>query len=218
MPRICLVPPPAEVEIAATMLQHAAAAHLRGDRAKVLHWLNMSNMGAIRAWTESAWGKQAPRTRPKPMRPQVAAGELDPLRNAGAALKRQLHERDGYRCRYCGAPVIRAEVRRRLAAAYPEAKLWGRTNSSQHAALQAMWAQYDHLLPHAHSGRTSLHNMVVSCAPCNFGRMQYLLSELDLQDPLSRAVLPSPWDGLEGLLRGPVSKTVQEAGIRAAAS
>jgi hypothetical protein len=33
-------------------------------------------------------------------------------------------------------------------ACYPNALTWGTKNTDQHAAFQAMWAQYDHIIPH----------------------------------------------------------------------
>jgi 5-methylcytosine-specific restriction endonuclease McrA len=113
------------------------------------------------------------------------------------AEKKALHERDGYNCRFCGAPVIRMEVRRRIQKAYPDALPWGRSNLLQHAAFQAMWAQYDHVIPHAFGGTNELGNLVVTCAPCNFGRMSHSLEEVGLEDPRERDPLSTTWDGLE---------------------
>ncbi|WP_370245679.1 HNH endonuclease [Acidipila sp. EB88] len=64
-----------------------------------------------------------------------------------------------------------------------------------------MWAQYDHVLPHARGGDTSLDNLLLTCAPCNFGRMNSTLDEVGIQDPRLRAIRPSTWDGLERLCR-----------------
>lgn len=80
---------------------------------------------------------------------------------------------------------------------YPQLRIWGRNNKDQHAAFQAMWAQYDHVLPYTRGGSNELDNLVVTCAPCNFGRMQYTLEEVGLLDPRSRAPVRSSWDGLE---------------------
>jgi 5-methylcytosine-specific restriction endonuclease McrA len=80
---------------------------------------------------------------------------------------------------------------------------WGRTNMTQHAAFQAMWAQYDHVLPYARGGNSTLDNMIVTCAPCNFGRMNYILEEVGLADPRGREPIGSKWDGLERLLQDP---------------
>lgn len=95
------------------------------------------------------------------------------------------------------APVIRAEVRKRIAASYPEEVPWGSTNRTQHAAFQAMWAQYDHVVPHSRGGTNDLDNLVVTCAPCNFGKMSHTLDELGLEDPRDRPPVKSLWDGLE---------------------
>ena len=90
-----------------------------------------------------------------------------------AAEKALLHQRDGHHCRFCGIPVIRAEVRKRMKAAYPQALSWATRNTECHAAFQAMWAQYDHVVPFNRGGLNDLENLVITCAPCNFGRMQY---------------------------------------------
>ncbi len=70
----------------------------------------------------------------------------------------------------------------------------------QHAALQCMWLQFDHILPHSRGGTNDLENIVVTCAPCNFGRMDNLLSELRLNDPRDRGFEKTHWDGLESLI------------------
>jgi len=100
--------------------------------------------------------------------------------------------------------VIRKEVRTLLSKCYPNALRWERTNLGQHAAFQAMWAQYDHVLAHARGGDNSVDNTILTCAPCNFGKMNYTLEELNLIDPRSRPRLSSSWDGLERLLTSPV--------------
>lgn len=76
-------------------------------------------------------------------------------------------------------------------------KARGSRNIDQHAAFQAMWLQYDHLLPHARGGDNSLDNVVITCAPCNFGRMNWTLDEVGLIDPRTRQHVRSVWTGLE---------------------
>ena len=49
-------------------------------------------------------------------------------------------------------------------------------------------------------GTNELLNVVVTCAPCNYGRMQYTIEEAALQNPLTREPRRGPWDGLERLL------------------
>ena len=111
--------------------------------------------------------------------------------------KESVHRRDGYNCRFCGMPVIRRETRAKIRAAYPNALNWGDREVEQHAAFQAMWAQYDHLLPHARGGTNDLENLVLTCAPCNFGRAGYTLAEVGVADPTLRLPTASAWDGLK---------------------
>ena len=112
-------------------------------------------------------------------------------------MKQRVIKRDGYHCRFCGIPVIRKEVRVRIREAYRDALPWERNNEGQHAAFQAMWLQYDHLLPHASGGSNEEENIVITCAPCNYGRGERTLKEVGLFDPLKRDPVRSPWDGLE---------------------
>jgi len=121
------------------------------------------------------------------------------------AEKRQLHVRDGFHCRVCGIPVIRQEVRQRLRDAYPSALQWEGRNVEQHAAFQAMWVQYDHVIPHARGGTNEADNMLITCAPCNYGRMNYTFAEVGLIDPRTRPPIQSMWDGLERFIPSPAA-------------
>ena len=137
----------------------------------------------IREWTESLWGKNSPYVKVRQPSAVVIRGVRALARMPTAAEKALLHQRDGHHCRFCGIPVIRAEVRKRMKAAYPQALSWATRNTECHAAFQAMWAQYDHVVPFNRGGLNDLENLVITCAPCNFGRMQYTLDEVGLLDP-----------------------------------
>ncbi|WP_455231435.1 HNH endonuclease [Geopseudomonas aromaticivorans] len=198
--RNCLRPPITEIEDAARFLDAAVSAHLQGRRDIAEELIRFANSRAIWEWTDSIWGKNsqyvqyrhiptAPPTLPKEQRIKV--------RMPNSAEKLHIHARDGYHCRFCGIPVIRREVRQLIAAAYPDVLPWGSTNDSQHAAFQAMWAQYDHVLPHARGGNNDIENVVLTCSACNFGRMSYTLEEVGLLDPRQREPRRSSWDGLE---------------------
>jgi hypothetical protein len=199
-PRRCLREPIPAIPAAATLLSLAAEAHLSGAGHRAEQFLRETNSPAIREWTESLWGANGAYAA-KGKRPERAPTTRVPARMPTLAQKRALHERDGFYCRFCGIPVLRREVRQALCRAYPNLGLWGRRNQEQHAALQAMWAQYDHVLPHACGGTNSLDNLVVTCAPCNFGRMDFTLEDANLADPRLRAPTKGTWDGLERLLK-----------------
>jgi HNH endonuclease len=204
--RSCLREPIPEIDAAAALLAEAVKAHLAGPRELVLSLLAKANMDPVRQWTESLWGKKSPYAAFGPYTSPLARVGTYRSRMPDVVTQRALHARDGFYCRFCGIPVVRKQVRERLRALYPEASLWGRSNGSQHAALQCMWAQYDHLIPYSRGGDSGLQNMVITCAPCNYGRMEYTLAEARLQNPLERAPREGSWDGLEQVLLTPTAQ------------
>jgi len=117
------------------------------------------------------------------------------------AEKNQLLVRDGYHCRFCGIPLVRKEVREQIRKLFPQIQIWGDKITECHAALQAMWLQYDHLLPHSRGGNSSLDNLLITCAPCNYARMSFTLEEVGLADPRKREPVRSTWDGLERIMK-----------------
>lgn len=157
-------------------------------------------MPAIRAWSDALWGAGGPWTRPLPVTaplPHLPREARAQPRDATQALKRALIERDGHRCRFCGIRIIRAEVRDLVRRAYPDAVRWGDRNRDQHCGFQALWLQYDHVVPWARGGTSEFANMIVTCAPCNNGRSNLTLDEAGLLDPRLREPIHPLWDGLE---------------------
>lgn len=189
---------------AAALLDEAARQHCLGNSFAASLAIAKADLSPIRVWTEDIWGKHqqailrwraiegAPRA--------VVEAERSLPRMPPPPMKRMLVARDGHYCRFCGIPLIRREVRLALRAAYPTALRWGKRNSEQHAAFQCMWLQYDHVIPHKRGGTTSLDNLLVTCAPCNFGRMNSTVEEVGLIDPRARVPLRGSWDGLERVL------------------
>ncbi|MBD8617021.1 HNH endonuclease [Pseudomonas putida] len=201
--RLCLRLPVPEIFDAARYLDAAVSAHISANRALAEELIRAADMPEVRQWTESLWGKASPYVRKQdvPGAPPVLAKKLRiQVRMPTAAEKKILHQRDGFHCRFCQVPVIRSEVRTFLKRYYPSSLPWGGANRDQHAAFQALWAQYDHVLAHARGGDNSVQNTIVTCAPCNFGKMNYTLEELGLTDPRDREPVISTWDGLERLL------------------
>ena len=165
--RDCFRDPISELYDAARYLDAAVSAHLSGHLDLSAQLFQLANNPIIWAWTDSVWGKNSPyvtvnKSAGNLTSPKV--GSKEPARMPTAAQKRELHERDGYHCRSCVLPAVRLETRKKITVSYPEAVPWGRTNDSQHAALQAMWAQYDHVVPHSHGGTNTLDNLVVPVA------------------------------------------------------
>jgi len=196
-----LRPPIPEIFHAAKLLERAVDAHLVGDYIQAAWFIAEADMLEVREWVESLWGSESPdihRFREvKGSPPTLDETDRDSRRDATADQKRELIQRDGYRCRFCGIPVIRVEIRKAMHRDYPEALPWGDKNAEQHAAFQCLWLQFDHVLPHSRGGRTDFDNLVITCGPCNFGRSERTLEEVGVIDPRTRPVSRIEWDGLE---------------------
>jgi hypothetical protein len=198
--RLCLDKPIPEIAVAARFLNEAVSAHLAGDYTLAEELICRSDMPAIREWMKSMWADSRIHLRVPKARPALPLDLRSQPRMPVASVKRRVHERDGFHCRFCGIPVIRPETRARINARYPKAVKWGRKESVRHPAFQAMWAQYDHLVPHSHGGTSDFENLVLTCAACNLGRAGYTLEEVGVADPRSRPRVRSEWDGLERFL------------------
>lgn len=205
----CLREPIPEVFEAAMRLSAAVDAHLAGNREEAAALIRAADDPAVYAWTDSIWGKQSPeihRFRLVDGAPPRLPVEARPRpRMPTQAIRREVLARDGYHCRFCGIPVIAPNARKALLTVYPDAARWGRRNIEQHAAIQCLWLQFDHVVPNQRGGDSSAANVVITCAPCNFGRMEHTVEEAGLLDP--RVVTPSTpgglnvaWDGLERLV------------------
>ena len=175
--RDCFSPPIPEIFQAASLLDQAVAAHHQGERASAEALIRAADMDAIGTWLDPIWLRRSELTK------GTKVDNLPPLlprekrfkpRNAPAAMQRDIVARDGHHCRYCGMPLVRPEVRKELNRLYPEAARWtSRNEKDQHRGLQVMWLQYDHLHVHSRGGETTMENLVVCCAACNFGRDKY---------------------------------------------
>jgi HNH endonuclease len=201
--RKCLRDPIPEIYDAARYLDAAASAHLAGEYDMAARLITLADIPDIRDWTESLWGSKSPYNSAKTIAnasPGLPKEERVKVRMPNSAEKNALQERDGFHCRFCGIPVIRREIRDILKKAYPHALSWGSKNIEQHAAFQALWLQYDHVLPHARGGNNELGNIVITCAPCNYGRNNNLCEEVGVQDPFQSPPISSTWDGLERVL------------------
>ena len=212
----CFREPTEPVLQAARNLDRAVSAHLAGETGTAAELFARANDPEVRAWLESLWGKGSPYVTVHRL-PLAAASARVEARMPTPEQKRALHARDGFHCRFCGVPVVRPEVRKLAVTLYPEAVTWGRINASQHAGFQALWAQYDHVVPHSFGGTNELDNLVVTCAGCNFGKMSYRLEELGLLDPRSFPPTPSAWDGLERFLACAPNNSSKPTPLRGAA-
>lgn len=49
-------------------------------------------------------------------------------------------------------------------------------------------------------GTNDFENLIIVCAACNYGRMQFTFAEVGFHNPMSREPVHSNWDGLERVL------------------
>jgi hypothetical protein len=120
--RQCLREPSPEIADAARLLDEAVTAHLIGRRDVTAGLIRLANMPVLRDYTESLWGAKSPYVQYRAVPdapPGLAKDQRVKVRMPSAAEKAALYSRDGYHCRFCGIPVIRGEVRKRIRSAYP---------------------------------------------------------------------------------------------------
>jgi hypothetical protein len=206
----CFRVPIPEIFEAARFLESAAAAHLAGDADAASRALRAADMPVIGEWLDSIWlGRNEPYRRVQTVEglpPVLPKSERFQPRDAPPEMKRALVARDGHHCRLCGIPLVRPEVRKFLTKHYPEAARWtGTKRTEQHRGLQVVWMQYDHVWVHSRGGETTMENLVVTCAACNFGRDRFMMTEVGVRDPRVHPRYPTwagapTWDGLERLL------------------
>ncbi len=200
----CLREPISEIFEAARLLDAAVTLHIQGKSSLAEELIKAADLPEIREWTESLWGKGSPYVTFREVHntpPKLPKADRIAVRMPGTKEKQALHIRDGFHCRFCKIPVIRKEVRQIFHDLYPNALQWGRKNLEQHAAFQAMWLQYDHVIPHARGGNNNINNVIITCAPCNFARMDFLVEEVGVEMPNLTTKPTSSWDGLERLLK-----------------
>lgn len=214
MVRNHLYDPIPELFEAAALLQKAAIAHITGDRKTAESLLAQADMPQLFDWSEALF---AGKTISSEIKARIFKYTIDPekplspsveLRASGSIptrVAREVIQRDGFFCRFCGVPVIDPKSQSVLRKAYPKAVRWGRGNLDKHTAFQALDLDLDHVVPRSLGGQNTLENLIVTCAPCNCGRGHHTLAEMGLSDPRHRAPVVragfETWDGLTLLLK-----------------
>jgi 5-methylcytosine-specific restriction endonuclease McrA len=117
--------------------------------------------------------------------------------------------RDGYRCRFCESRVIIKDAHRIFTQLLPKQARTGSTNEENHFGLATLTASIDHLIPYSRGGTNHEENLVTACGPCQFGRNQWTLEEVQIENPLNYPPRVDEWDGLTRLLKLKVRKATR---------
>ena len=128
---------------------------------------------------------------------------LDPV-SKPTNFQSEIFFRDRFRCRYCESKVIPKSVFKKMQrllgqdATGVDFVQLGRTNPTRSGFYLMFAGTLDHVVPHSLGGRTDITNLVTSCWSCNFGKMNYTLEQLGLNNPWDREPhLDSTWSGLQ---------------------
>lgn len=201
--RHCIKQPTEEVFAAISTLVAAADAHIAGDHRLASAKFREANCPNAWNWLNEAWTQVSRNVvvpRPVGDTQIIPKDQRDPDRNIASEVKQAVLARDGYKCRYCGLSVVHADIRKIAQRLYPDDVPWNpRVPAQQHSGFQITWLQFDHVEPHSHGGKSSVENVVVTCALCNFGKDRFTLRQLDIEDPRNRPPIKSDFDGLERL-------------------
>ena len=174
-----------EIENARELIEHSRDVDLRT-------WFHehAQNTGT---WRYKAFGVSA----------SEAVLPLDPEKNV-MKFQKEIFCRDNYRCRYCGSKVIPKSVFNKVQGKLGKDSRGidyvplGRTNMTRSGFYLMFAATLDHVIPWSLGGRTDASNLVTCCWSCNYGKMNYTLEQLGLNNPLDREPhLDSTWKGLE---------------------
>jgi len=143
----CFREPIPEIFDSARYLDAAVSAHLEGQTKIAEELFVLANNKKVWDWVDSVWGKNSPYVNVI-KRPFQHTKPKEKNRMPTSEMKKELRQRDGYHCRFCGIPVIRAEVRKFLYGIYSNVIPWEGTTATQHAGFECLWLQYDHVIPH----------------------------------------------------------------------
>ena len=109
-----------------------------------------------------------------------------------------IFNRDNYHCRYCGSKVIaKGDFKKMRSVLGKEDFPLNGTNEGRTGFYLIFCATLDHVYPRSLGGATDEGNLVTCCWSCNYGKSNYTLEQIGLDNPLSR--IPSgelKWAGL----------------------
>jgi 5-methylcytosine-specific restriction endonuclease McrA len=196
--RFSLQAPIPEIELAAKLLDACVEALTIGNTDLARRLFVAADIPEIMAYAVRNVGKISLDIHRVTKRPKCLPREQrHPQRMPIGSEQRSIFSRDGWRCRFCGIKVIEKSARSKLAHRFQIESRWSGPEFQRHSALYAMGSSLDHIVPHGRGGKNESENFVTACYCCQFGRGEWLLEEVEIEDPRLRAPIRDQWDGLE---------------------
>ena len=197
----CPLPPPKYFGECLDFFIQAFAEARKGNISKSLELLIKTRSNELREWFVEHGQMSGYRHRVRGLQlpvPPPFQGEFEKNKTPSRTLKKQVFLRDGYRCRYCQTRVLDFKVLQEME------KLVGRenfrasadTNELRHGVTFFFRATADHVVPLTRGGQTTLDNLVTACWNCNIGKLNALLSQMRVEDPINHPTEEKlKWDG-----------------------
>ena len=168
-----------QIEIAISYLDEAVDFYLSEKFELASEKLVQADMKEIAAYYKLIVGKTKFPIHWQHRQPKsIEKKERIQARMPAAHVTRNIFERDGWRCRFCGTRVFSTKSRKVIIDAFPAEAHWADKEYERHAALNCQAASLDHILPHSRGGDNSEDNLVTACGPCQFGRNQWTIDEV----------------------------------------
>jgi 5-methylcytosine-specific restriction endonuclease McrA len=198
--RYSLREPIPELELAAKLLDAATEALILGKINLAGELIEAANFPEIKEYAISIVGKMSFDIHRQIKLPKcIPPSERDSTRMPTKAVQNSIFIRDGWRCRFCGVKVICKTARSTLTKIFTIETNWTSLEFQRHSALYALASSLDHLHPHARGGKNDSLNFVTACYGCQFGRGNFTLKEVEIENPLTRNPIIDSWDGLTRL-------------------
>lgn len=198
--RRCLLQPIPELSLAAKFLDAAADALIQGKRQLAAELIVQADDPVIMDYTIRLVGKMSEEVHGRTKRPKcLPKNERHPTRMPTKKVQEAIFAHDGWRCRFCGSKVISRRARLTLIHHFPDEAHWVVKEFDRHSALYAMAASLDHVEPHGRGGTNETENFITACYCCQFGRGEWTLEEMELEDPRNFEPVIDEWDGLSML-------------------
>jgi len=182
--KACPLPKPEWIKTAVVTFKKAIDFALDGEVEAARLILKESRDLDMRAWFDvhaqniGAWrAKEFKVESPKAIVP------LDTLKTFGK-FEKSLFARDNFRCVYCSSEIFPKKVFKRVQAIVGESYLpLGGTNATRSGFYLLSVGTLDHVLPWSLGGRTDEKNLVTCCWSCNYGKANFSVEKIGIQNP-----------------------------------